>query len=77
MVPASDDDWTWVDGRADTVDLASAPTGDDGPVETPSGWTVAPLLVGVLVLVWLGVHPPHALSQLLGTAASLFQGVTR
>ena len=40
----------------------------------PSAWMVAPLLVGLLALVVLGVHPPGQLAGLLHTAAAQLSG---
>jgi hydrogenase-4 component F len=78
-----DDAWTWADNGAIPDEQARESMesgrrdGHDGAGrahEGPFSWTVAPLLVGLVILVWLGVHPPQDLSNLLSTAASQLQG---
>jgi hydrogenase-4 component F len=48
---------------------ASAPQGE------PSAWMVAPILVGVIALLVLGLHPPDALSALIAQGAAELGGV--
>lgn len=81
-----DEAWTWADQHI-AVQRAQAskergPRLDgqdraDNAPEGPVAWTVAPLFVGLAVLVWLGVHPPQELSDLLSTAARQLQGLSR
>ena len=40
----------------------------------PSAWMVAPVLVGLAVLVLLGVHPPGELTSLISQAAAQLRG---
>jgi hydrogenase-4 component F len=40
----------------------------------PSAWMVVPVVLGTGVLLWLGVHPPGALTTLLAHAAALLSG---
>jgi hydrogenase-4 component F len=40
----------------------------------PSAWMVVPVVLGTGVLLWLGVHPPGALTSLLAHAAALLSG---
>jgi hydrogenase-4 component F len=47
---------------------ASAPRGE------PSAWMVAPMVVGVLALLVLGLHPPDALSALIARGAAELGG---
>jgi hydrogenase-4 component F len=70
-----DDAWTWT--AANIPDVTEAPEGRPASTddEGPTTWTVAPLLVGLAILVWLGVHPPPSLSELLTAAASQLRGV--
>jgi hydrogenase-4 component F len=42
----------------------------------PSWWMVAPVVAGLLALLWLGVHPPAELNELLGRAVALLGGRT-
>jgi hydrogenase-4 component F len=37
----------------------------------PSAWMVVPVVAGLVVLLWLGVHPPAELTDLLGRAVAL------
>lgn len=74
-----DDAWTWVDDGASAPErpgtVPSSASAFQGVRERAGSWTVAPLLAALGILVWLGVHPPQALSDLLATAANLLQGV--
>jgi hydrogenase-4 component F len=75
-----DDSWTWADnGPIDTDQEAATyqQAQANGLEERALAWTVTPLLVGLVILAWLGVHPPHALSDLLTTAANQLQGIAR
>ena len=55
------------------------PAADGGlPAEgagEPSGWMVVPMIVGVLVLVLLGVHPPQSVLELISHGAAQLQPV--
>ena len=56
-------------GRAEPAGRWPAPERGE-----PSWWMVAPVAVGMLTLLWLGVHPPAELNDLLGRAVSLVSG---
>jgi hydrogenase-4 component F len=43
----------------------------------PSVWMVVPPVVGIVVLVWLGVHPPEPLVELLQHGAALLSGAAQ
>lgn len=51
------------------TDSAQAPAGE------PSRWMVAPVLLGLLVLLVLGIHPPDALMDLINAGVNQLQGV--
>ncbi len=53
---------------ADSPGAAAAPRGE------PSAWMVAPMLVGILALLVLGLHPPDALTDLLTRGAAELGG---
>jgi hydrogenase-4 component F len=77
-----DDVWTWADNGDVSPLRPSAPAlgPDQGHGESRehlTAWTVAPLVVGLAILVWLGVHPPADLSELLSSAADQLQGLGR
>jgi hydrogenase-4 component F len=47
---------------------ATAPRGE------PSAWMVAPMVVGVIALLVLGLHPPDALAALIARGAAELGG---
>jgi hydrogenase-4 component F len=58
-----------------TTRMLFAPA-DDPPASRaePSGWMVAPMVLGVLVLLVLGLHPPEALADLITRGAAELGG---
>ena len=42
----------------------------------PSAWMVAPMVIGLIALVVLGVHPPDVLTQLLTQGVAELGGVS-
>ena len=52
----------------DAPGAASAPRGE------PSAWMVAPMVVGIVALLVLGLHPPDALSALIARGAAELGG---
>jgi hydrogenase-4 component F len=54
--------------RPDSPGAARVPRGE------PSAWMVAPMVVGVLVLLVLGLHPPGALAALIARGAAELGG---
>lgn len=51
------------------------PEGTAVPRGEPSAWLVVPMVVGLIALVVLGVHPPDALTHLLGQGVAELGGL--
>ena len=56
------------------VPRPDAPGAAAAPAREPSGWMVGPMLVGVVVLLVLGLHPPEVLVTLLEHGAAELGG---
>ena len=52
----------------------TAPGAASSPRGEPSAWMVAPMIVGVIALLVLGLHPPDALSLLIAQGATELGG---
>jgi hydrogenase-4 component F len=64
-------------GAAGPVVRLDAGHPEAGPVPArgePSGWMVVPVVIGALVLLLLGVHPPAELNELFDRAVRLLSG---
>jgi hydrogenase-4 component F len=55
----------------------TGPGAATAPGREASGWMVAPMLVGIAVLLVLGVHPPGPLVDLISRAAAELGGGPR
>lgn len=56
------------------VPAKTGPGTVSAPRREPSAWMVAPMIVGVIALLVLGVHPPDALSALIAQGAAELGG---
>jgi hypothetical protein len=66
------------EARYEPVDqLVDEAAGTSAGRGEPSAWMVIPPVIGVIVLLVLGVHPPGALVELLQHAAALLSGAAR
>jgi hydrogenase-4 component F len=52
----------------------TGPGAATAPRSEPSAWMVAPMIVGVIALLVLGLHPPNALSALIAQGAAEMGG---
>jgi hydrogenase-4 component F len=52
----------------------TGPGAATAPRSEPSAWMVAPMIVGVIGLLVLGLHPPDALSALIAQGAAELGG---
>jgi hydrogenase-4 component F len=51
-----------------------APGAASAPRREPSAWMVAPMVVGIVALLVLGLHPPDALTELIARGAAELGG---
>ncbi|HKS53273.1 MAG TPA: proton-conducting transporter membrane subunit [Pseudonocardiaceae bacterium] len=54
--------------------IQTGPGAATAPRSEPSAWMVAPMIVGVIALLVLGLHPPDALSALIAQGAAELGG---